>query len=973
MSPVTNRTVVRQIGSLFDGGSVAGLTDRQLIERFTAARDAVGEAAFAALVRRHGPMVLDICRQLLGDLHDAEDAFQAVFLVLARKARSIGDPDLLGNWLYGVALRTAKKARVRRARRRRNEEFGSIRYHGSGSCILNEQSVRPAEQTILAREDAEILHCEIDRLPRPFRLPILLYYFEGLTLDEAAQRLRCPAGTVRSRLARACAKLRRGLTRRGVALSGAGLVAPLSSRSAAASISSHLCDITTQAAIQFAAGQADSSMVVSLAHEVLRAMLIHKLRFTIVALLILAAFATGAAFLTLSLARTDEPKKTPAAAQPPLVAKPDDLAKAPAQGRMFVVGRVLDPQGKPVPYAKVMVHARVKQFGDAFGIEAFYPAVIGDADADGSGQFRLGAPRTASSRNDELMALALAPGFGVGWAALDPDADRPGADIRLNPEQVIQGRLFDLQGRPAQGVTVSVSRALRILVRDSEPSDPQRFRFEGPNYWWARVYDWPAWPKPATTDADGRFSIHGVGRGLQASLSIIDSRFALQTIEVETDNSPNAKSATMALRPAQIITGRVNFADTGKPVPHAHLIVNARGGGQSGTRPTYFETDADGRFRANPSPGDQFIVNAAPPAGQPYLGASKRFEWPKGAIEHSLDLSLPRGVLIRGKVTEEGSDRPIAGAAVVFLAHLSVNDSGREGGGTKTLADGSFEVVGPPRPGHLAVHSLSADYVFQEIGDREFQQGLPGGTRLYSHAFIACEPKPGGTGPAVNVFLRRGVTVTGRIVAPDDQPVPDTWIISRIALGPSGSAWGVWRGNYHGNAHNGRFELHGLNPAADVPVHFLEPKRKLGATVLLPRQAVTGEPLTVRLQPCGTAQARLVDTKGQPVAGYRAQYLILMTVTPGSFRGSRDPADANRPFADADYLTRIDSINYRNEPTSDAQGRIEFPALIPGATYRISNRSQAGQASRPPLQQNFTVKPGETIDLGDIVVEKPAA
>ena len=180
--------------------------------------------------------------------------------------------------------------------------------------------------------------------------------------------------------------------------------------------------------------------------------------------------------------------------------------------------------------------------------------------------------------------------------------------------------------------------------------------------------DLPAWPKPATTDADGRFTLHGVGRGLQATLSIIDSRFALQMFEVETDNSPDAKPVTMALRPAQIITGRVTYADTGKPVPHARLIVNAMGGGQRGSRPTDFQTDADGRFRANPSPGDRFSVNAAPPAGQPYLGDSKTFAWPKGAIEHSLDLSLPRGVLIRGKVTEEGSHHPVAEARVVFLS-----------------------------------------------------------------------------------------------------------------------------------------------------------------------------------------------------------------------------------------------------------------------------------------------------------------
>ena len=117
---------IAQLGSLFDGSSVAGLSDRQLLERFNGRRDLAGEAAFAALVARHGPMVLGVCRQLLGDHHHAEDAFQAVFLVLARKARSLREPELLGNWLYGVSLRTARKARGRLVRRRKTEEDGSL-------------------------------------------------------------------------------------------------------------------------------------------------------------------------------------------------------------------------------------------------------------------------------------------------------------------------------------------------------------------------------------------------------------------------------------------------------------------------------------------------------------------------------------------------------------------------------------------------------------------------------------------------------------------------------------------------------------------------------------------------------------------------------------------------------------------------------------------------------------------------------
>src|SRR5580693_6815315 len=145
MAQVLTTSVVRQFQSLFEGGSVAGLTDRQLIERFVDRRDHAAEDAFAALVTRHGPMVMGVCRQLLGDRHHAEDAFQAVFLVLARKARSLREPELLGNWLYGVALRTARKARCRLARRRETEEYGSMRLHARDVATL-------AEQAMLERE-----------------------------------------------------------------------------------------------------------------------------------------------------------------------------------------------------------------------------------------------------------------------------------------------------------------------------------------------------------------------------------------------------------------------------------------------------------------------------------------------------------------------------------------------------------------------------------------------------------------------------------------------------------------------------------------------------------------------------------------------------------------------------------------------------------------------------------------------------
>lgn len=175
-------SVVQQVGALFEVGSAAGLSDRQLLERYNAGgRDSAGEAAFAAVVGRHGPMVLGICRQILGDVQHAEDVFQAVFIVLAQKARSIRDPDLLGNWLYGVANRMA-----RREATGRTPAAGGGRYDGSFRHGHVRQHEPTADRPTIDREQAEALHSEIARLPRSFRLPVVLYYFEGLTLDEAA-------------------------------------------------------------------------------------------------------------------------------------------------------------------------------------------------------------------------------------------------------------------------------------------------------------------------------------------------------------------------------------------------------------------------------------------------------------------------------------------------------------------------------------------------------------------------------------------------------------------------------------------------------------------------------------------------------------------------------------------------------------------------------------------------------------------
>ena len=215
---------------LLEEGVVAGLPDRDLLERWVSHRDRSGELAFTALVARHGPMVLGVCRRILRDSSEADDAFQATFLVLARQAGSIRLGDSLGPWLYGVSRRVARRLQVVAARRR-------VRCGDEGwlESIPDRRAVRMSDL-----EGSHDLDAMLAALPDSFRAALRLCYFEGLTHEEAAARLGCPVGTVRSRLARGRALLRRRLE--DSPPSRSPLVAP------------SLLHLTARTAVQFAAG-----------------------------------------------------------------------------------------------------------------------------------------------------------------------------------------------------------------------------------------------------------------------------------------------------------------------------------------------------------------------------------------------------------------------------------------------------------------------------------------------------------------------------------------------------------------------------------------------------------------------------------------------------------------------------------------------------------------------------------------------
>src|SRR5262245_53892314 len=243
-------TVVRYLRTLVEAETAEGLSDGQLLDQFLLRQEG---AFLEALVLRHGPMVWGVCVRVLRDHHDAEDAFQATFLVLARRAASVVPREKVGNWLYGVAYQTARKARAMRAKRRmRESQVPDVPESAAPSDAQNDDL-------------SEWLDHELSRLPEKYRTPIVLCELEGKTHGEAAAQLGWPIGTVSGRLSRARAMLAKRLTRRGVSISGGALFVLLAQQTttASAAVPVSLMKSTITAATLFAAGRAATAGMAS--------------------------------------------------------------------------------------------------------------------------------------------------------------------------------------------------------------------------------------------------------------------------------------------------------------------------------------------------------------------------------------------------------------------------------------------------------------------------------------------------------------------------------------------------------------------------------------------------------------------------------------------------------------------------------------------------------------------------------------
>ena len=401
---------LRSIGALFNAGTIVGLTDGQLLERFNAHDGDGDDLAFAGLVERHGPMVLRVCRALLRDAHEAEDAFQATFLILAIKARSIRGRDSMSSWLYSVAYNVAASARSSSARRRAHE--------------LKAGQARAVDFSEAAHDDlGPALHEELDRLPERYRAVLVLCHLEGLTQHQAAERLGWPVGTVQSRLARGRDRLRARLSRRGLGPTAAVLTAP----GPIEAVPAALADSTTRLALTI--GTVPEA-VMHLVNKGVKSMFVNKLMTTcLAALLAVGAIATGAFAYQAAKPEPDDARSEPAT-------KADDRD----DGLLTVVGVVRLPDGAPA------AGATVRAFSET-------PETSPVAHTDEAGRFELrgvfggGCDLHASSADGSLQTVLKTP------SAATRDAFAVPVELTLQPAidhevDVLSG------GKPVSGATI---------------------------------------------------------------------------------------------------------------------------------------------------------------------------------------------------------------------------------------------------------------------------------------------------------------------------------------------------------------------------------------------------------------------------------------------------------------------------------------------------------------------------------------
>jgi RNA polymerase sigma factor (sigma-70 family) len=915
-------------------------SDRELLNQFIQTRDTT---AFETLVRRHGPQVLATCRKILPGT-DADDAFQATFLALARDARRVRTA--VAGWLVVVAHRIA--VRLRAAERRRS--------------AIESRHTGPAadERDPSWREACAVLHAELDKLPETFRRPLVFCYLRGLSRDEAARELGWSEGTLKGRLERGRTRLRARLKKCGLTLS-AGLLAALAAPTAGA-VPARL--------VRAAAGREPSPI----ASEVLRG-----LSSTSVASTWKAAGLLGVAAALIVAVWTMEPAKPVAAGQPdppPVVKKDEPKSKPLVQAeRVEVKGRVLGPDGKPVAGAKLHIL-------DGAGRRA---APQESVNADGSFQFKLDPPPISFHGR---YLVATADGFGCGWSLVSAVQTDHEHVLRLPEDVPIAGRVIDLEGKPVAGAKVRV-----LMIETTEPG-----KFDDFLKAWAgtkdeheqsiysldqRLYENPGLDEIfiAKTDAEGRFTLRGVGKDRVPAVVIEAPGKAVQPVRVVTrpgfkDGPPGRKwrmtgpDGVFTVGPARLISGVVRDAKTQKPVAGVRVVAETYDESAFFRRWVKVEakTDREGRYTLDRLPKlKQHIVLVDPPAGSSHLHYFAEVRDAEGFKPITLNVDLQPAVLVTGRVTDKATGQPIR--ARVWYRPLQENEfedrtpgytiEGHGPWGTNddalTDADGCYRVHVLPGAGLLHVQAWdgTSAKLFPEarLDPKDeargaywapfkdmpqlvmFKTGGRGGGygpgQVNDYRLI--DVKPGDSKFVADFPLSAGVSRRLKLVDPDGKPLTD---VDCHGLAPMGD---------NETASSSEVTAIALDPGRPRKLMFRHYGRNLTAIVDL--SGNEREPVEIKLVPRGAITGRVVDGDGKGVAGV-----------------SVEPSYQDHPIG-----TLLNTERMNRKPgdvvKTDANGRFTFDGIPVGIKLHLIAKRRGDDYWY--TKEKMTLKPGQVLDIGD--------
>jgi RNA polymerase sigma factor (sigma-70 family) len=945
-------------------------SDRQLLDAFAARRD---EGAFATLVARHGPMVLRVCRRVLGHEHDAEDAFQATFLVLARHTASIRKREALANWLHGVAYRTAMKAK-RSAARRRNHE-----------ARVPDRPTGPAPGPTWDEVQA-VLDEEIQRLPPAFRAAFVLCVLEGKSGPQAAADLGVKEGTVWSRLTRARQQLQRRLTRRGIRLAAVLAALSVGAGAAPAGLSGTLAQATIRFGLLVAAGKSAAgtvpSHVAALAAGVTRAMWTSKLKLAGAMLLALGLIGVSGALGRHALAGKEQAPPPAAAAtagsQPKARTTKPPAGKAAAKpSETFVYrGRVLGPDGNPFAGAELYLVLPP-------GGKENPPAVRATTGADGRFEFTATraefVPAQAPADVDpfaHLQVVAVAKGHGPDWTALE---GRPDGDLtfRLVKNDVnIEGRILDLQGKAIPGAKVHVLRLETTAQGDLEPF-LKAWRSFRDGYLalgqLSKTLHHPilaGLPRTVNTDADGRFRLSGTGRERVVVLSVEAPGIEHATLRVlprspaevkalakrgAEGTMPKSDLPVLAVYgttfehlaiPARLIVGTVRDRETGKPMKGVRVSGSAVGSAGDTHREAY--TDAHGRYQLQGLPkAEKYCLTAWPGDFSFYIPGGKEVSGGAGLANVQADFEMIRGVEVRGRVTDKVTGKPVTAG----VTYVPLGDNRHPGAAFFRLVSkncegprtGTFREMVPPGPGVflVRVRAPGDDNRYTQVRLDPADKGKAGldewrldGVNAYRVVEVPADAKS----LTYDIQVDPGRSLTGTVLGPDGEPLAGAQVKGLTA---------VWMGK--GTAlKTATFTVGALDGHEPRQLLFVHVQRKLAGSLVV--RGDEKEPVKAKLEPWGVLTGRILDEDGQPAAGARLHLSFphRMFFQPATWWVSSQGEDVR----------------------TDRDGRFRAEGLTPGLEFRLSaasdRRGFLPLAGTPDGMRVLSVQAGETRDLGDL-------